>query len=147
MSTQMTLGQKLRSLRMDSHLSQKDLAKFIGISSRQIRRFESGKTLPSQKTLRSYAKTFGVNTIDLLDERFEFGSKQLFQTLRPYVEQHLSVTSKQIYTTGQAILKLKQRSCGGPWGAEQIKRLEDELEEQLIYFRKASADWEQAHYM
>lgn len=147
MKKQMTLGERLRALRMDSHLSQKELGKYLGLSSRQIQRYEKGKVLPGPRTIRAYAKLFGTNTIDLLDQRFEFGSKQLFEKLRPYVEQHLAATSKQIHATGQTILKLKQRACGGPWGAEQIKRLEDELEEQLLYFNKACSDWEQSHYM
>jgi len=147
MSTQIMLGEKLRNLRTDSHLSQTELSNFIGITSRQIRRFEKGETLPGPRVLRSYAKTFGVSTIDLLDQRFEYGSKALFVKLKPYVESHLAALAKQIYATGQVLLKLRQQAAGLDWDRTKIKELERDLEDQLLYYRKVVSDWEEAHYM
>ena len=141
------LSEKLKALRTDAHLSQKDLAKFLGLSGRQVRRYESGTVLPGPRTIRAYAKTFGLNTVDLLDQRFECGSKALFAKLKPYVESHLTALSKQIYSTGQVILKLKQQAGGTPWHSAKIEELEDDLEGQLLYYRKAVSDWETAHYM
>jgi len=145
MAKQQSLGGKLRALRTDSHLSQKDLAGYIGVSSRQIRRYESGKALPGPRAIRACCKLFGVNSIDLLDDRFEFGSKQLFQKLKPYVEAHLSDMSKKIYATGQCILKLKMQDS--LWARNRIEALESEYEDLLRYFSKATSDWEQAHFM
>lgn len=142
-----TLGEKLCALRTDSHLSQTELAGYIGITSRQIRRYEKGEALPGPRVIRSYAKTFGINLVDLMDQRFEVGSKALFQKLKPYVEAHISATAKQVYATGKTLLMLRQQAAGLNWERTRIKQLERDLEDQIRYHRKACEDFEQALYM
>ncbi|MDH4203519.1 MAG: helix-turn-helix transcriptional regulator [Phycisphaerae bacterium] len=146
MKTQ-TLAEKLRCLRTDSHLSQTDLAGYVGITTRQIRRYEKGEALPGPRVLRCYARTFGVSIIDLTDQRFEFGSKALFQKLKPYVESHIAATAKQIYATGKALLMLRQQAAGLNWERTKIQQLERDLEDQLLYYNKVCRDFEEALYL
>jgi len=57
----MEIAQRLKLLRKMLGLSQEDFANKLGKSLRTIQNWESGKTIPNDKTLRLISKTFGVS--------------------------------------------------------------------------------------
>lgn len=64
----MGFGQRLKSLRQERGLSQEDLAKLTGISSRVIGYYESGERFPhTEEALVNIARAFEVSLDFLLD--------------------------------------------------------------------------------
>ena len=62
----MTLGDRLRKLRENKDLKQKEAAVALGVSSVNLNRYETGKHSPDLETLSKLAKFFGVTTDYLL---------------------------------------------------------------------------------
>ena len=62
----MTLGNRLRKLRENKDLKQKEAAVALGISSVNLNRYETGKHSPDLETLSRLARFFGVTTDYLL---------------------------------------------------------------------------------
>src|SRR2546423_5290827 len=64
-----TIGQRLKRLRLDRHMSQRELAA-PGVSYAYISRIEAGKRQPSVKALRRLASKLGVSA-EYLETRSE----------------------------------------------------------------------------
>lgn len=60
-------GKKLRKLRENSKLFQKDISKDLNISTSTIGMYEQGRREPDNSTLKKIANYFGVSTDYLLD--------------------------------------------------------------------------------
>lgn len=61
----MSFGEKLKSLREERGVYQKDLAKYVGVTSTTISYYESGGKKPKMEKLNKIAEYFGV-TVDYL---------------------------------------------------------------------------------
>ena len=61
----MTLGQKIISLRKQKNWKQKDLAEKLGITARQLVRWELDQVHPRPNTIEQLAKVLGVAVEDL----------------------------------------------------------------------------------
>ncbi len=59
-------GQRLKELREEKGLSQRQFAKIIGTSQPNLQRWEKGQFEPDQKTTVAIAEFFGVTTDFLL---------------------------------------------------------------------------------
>ena len=71
------IGERIRALRKQHHISQKELYEATGISSGNLNSMETGKTLPSSNSLIALAKLFQCSTDYIL-----FGSMENTDT--PY---------------------------------------------------------------
>ena len=60
------LGLKIKSLRMERNLTQKQLADMAGVAANTIYSYESGNRYPSYGVLISFARIFHVSTDYLL---------------------------------------------------------------------------------
>ena len=69
------LGEKIKCLRKQKHLSQEVLANYLGISFQAVSKWESGVTMPDVTMIPAIASFFGVST----DELFDFN---LYETER-----------------------------------------------------------------
>ncbi len=56
----MNIGKRLKSIRLQAGLSQRDLAEKVGISARAISKYERGLDSPGSAVLIRLAKAFGV---------------------------------------------------------------------------------------
>ena len=56
-----TINQRIKLLREHLGLSQDEFASQIGLSRKMLSRYEKGKNVPSEKTLRLIEQTFSVN--------------------------------------------------------------------------------------
>lgn len=72
----MTTGQKIKQLRKEKGLTQKDLGKLIGMSYQQIGQYENGKRKPKTETLRKIANALEV-PISELDDSLSFDNMLL----------------------------------------------------------------------
>ena len=61
-------GARLRSLRRDSVLSQRELSRMTGVAYDTISRLETGKQQAQPKTIRTLADTLGVEPHKLMKE-------------------------------------------------------------------------------
>jgi transcriptional regulator with XRE-family HTH domain len=62
-----SFGARLRALREEQGLYQKDLAEKLGLSQKTISNYENNERFPDQKTLRRIADLFNVSIDFLLD--------------------------------------------------------------------------------
>ena len=69
----MFIGERIRELRLENNLLQKELAANIRIASNTLSQFESGKANPSYDVLISIANFFEVSTDYLLGREDDFG--------------------------------------------------------------------------
>ena len=69
----MSVGEKIRELRIEKDLLQRELAAIIHIAANTLSQFESGKANPSYDVLISIADFFEVSTDYLLGREDDFG--------------------------------------------------------------------------
>lgn len=62
----MTIGERIRSIRKDQNLTQKQLGELAGIAEPTIRRYELGKLNPKYETVEKIAAALKVSTGSLL---------------------------------------------------------------------------------
>ena len=70
----MLIGEKIRELRAEKDMLQRELAEKIHIAPNTLSQFESGKANPSYEVLISIADFFEVSTDWLLDRADDFGN-------------------------------------------------------------------------
>lgn len=63
----MPVGDRIRAIRTERGLTQKELGELCGMADSAIRRYESNRGNPTQKTLLKIAKALGVHLRDLAD--------------------------------------------------------------------------------
>jgi transcriptional regulator with XRE-family HTH domain len=62
------LGQRIKQLREERHITQEDLADLMKVESdRQVRKWESGERFPSPTHLVALTKVFKIRVRDLFD--------------------------------------------------------------------------------
>ena len=62
-------GNKLYALRTEKDLTQKELAKILGVSDKAVSKWETGEAMPRLKTLQLIAECFSVSYENLLSEK------------------------------------------------------------------------------
>ena len=72
----MTLGQKIKKLRNDKGLTQKDLADQVHVTFQTVSKWEKDENEPDVSTLREIAKLFGVTVDYLINEDDKEESKE-----------------------------------------------------------------------
>ena len=63
----MKFSEKIKSIRQDKFLSQEDFAKELGVSFSTVNRWETGKTLPTYKAMKSIEDYCVKQEIDFSD--------------------------------------------------------------------------------
>lgn len=69
------MNNRIKALRIESGLTQKELAEKIGSTSKNIWAYENGNANPPYEVLTAYAKYFDVTTDYLLGLEDDFGHK------------------------------------------------------------------------
>lgn len=67
----MSFGERLRLLRKEKGVTQKNLGKVMGITDQAISHYEKGKRFPDTKMIRKLADYFNVSTDYLLGNSYE----------------------------------------------------------------------------
>lgn len=63
----MTVGESIKSVRLEKGFTQKQVADACGMADSAIRKYESGKIVPKLETLRRIAGALGVEWTELVD--------------------------------------------------------------------------------
>ena len=66
----MAIGLKIKCLRKQHNITQKDLAKSLCVTSQAISKWENGKNMPDITVLPMVAKLFGISMDELFDFNF-----------------------------------------------------------------------------
>lgn len=64
----MTTGERIRMVRLENGLTQKQVADACGMADSAIRKYESGKIIPKPDTLQRIAAALGVSIYMILDD-------------------------------------------------------------------------------
>ncbi len=75
----MSIGEKIRELRVEHELLQRELAAKIHIASNTLSQFECGKANPSLEVLSALADVLEVSTDYLLGREDDFGQVTIYQ--------------------------------------------------------------------
>lgn len=75
----MTTGEKIKYLRMQKRLTQKEVASRCGIADSAIRKYESGKVTPKLETIQKIATALNVPFISLLDNDNDIGAALVYK--------------------------------------------------------------------
>lgn len=76
----MTVGDKIKSKRLEKGMTQKRLGELSGIAEPTIRRYEAGKLNPKKETIKKIADGLGVHPSDLIGPEWfdiELGPEKL----------------------------------------------------------------------
>ncbi len=122
------IGQNIKRLRLENHMTQKELADRLFVTAQAVSRWENSEVEPSLKTLAELAKIFGVSTDEILgvaeenDDLFEEKSSEE-QEERAEDE---SFEDKKHYEERPQILALCEK-CNNPiYNVSDIVRFRDE---------------------
>ena len=63
----MTVGERIKTIRKQKGIKQKDLAKTIGLTTSGLQKIEYGEVIPKAQTVHRIAKALDVSDIDLDD--------------------------------------------------------------------------------
>ena len=89
----MTLGQKIKKLRIEKELTQKDLADQVHVTFQTISKWENDENEPDVSTLRELAKLFGCSLDYLLsEEEVEKPRQEIVEAPKEEVKQQGPVT-------------------------------------------------------
>ena len=64
----MTLGQKIKKLRIENNLTQKDISELVNVTFQTVSKWENDENEPDIATLRKLASVFGCSMDYLLSE-------------------------------------------------------------------------------
>ena len=88
----MTLGQKLKKLRMDKDLTQKDLADQLHVSFQTVSKWENDENEPDISTLKELAKLYSCSVDYLINEDEPIEEEDVEEEEQPLVEEQPRVT-------------------------------------------------------
>ena len=63
----MAIGMKIKTLRKQHNITQRDLAKILCVTSQAISKWENGKNMPDISVLPMVARLFGISMDELFD--------------------------------------------------------------------------------
>lgn len=118
----MVLGEKIRELRLEHELLQRELAKNIHIASNTLSQFESGKAKPSYEVLIALADFFEVSVDYLLGREDDFGNvtvqtagAQLTTDEEKLLATYRKLTEKnKMHVSAYAQVRLEEQDGGAP---------------------------------
>lgn len=143
----MTVGERIKAIRKEKGLTQKQVANGCGMADSAIRKYESGLITPKIETLQRIADALGVHILDLLGvteqlgpHRLEFATKD-GSPLSDAIREYQGLDSKQVYDRLSVEEKKQLLTLSGliqptvlSTGAEQLQNessTENEVMEQI----------------
>ena len=120
------LGQKIKQLRLDNDITQKELADFLGVTPKAISFYELGQRMPSPEMILKMANKFNVTTDFLL------GNEEIPSQDGYYLDPEASKMAQELYDNpGMRILFDAARNVSADdlkLAAEIISRMKKEEE-------------------
>lgn len=92
-------GEKIKRIRLEKGLTQKELAKLSNMYESQIRKYENGQANPKIETLQKIATAMDI-PVSLLKSDFDFHIEELEEKIKLYftsVESQIKIENQLIY--------------------------------------------------
>jgi transcriptional regulator with XRE-family HTH domain len=129
----MTIGQKIKQIRKEKGLTQKELAQKLGFTSQNLAQYENGKRLPKTETLKKIANVLEVSIFELDESLFFNTSLDSFAGSPKFDE---SINKNVQYTmeeVDRADLELNNQTNN-----IECKKTQPDDKVMLSYFHKAN---------
>ena len=97
-----TVSEKIKSIRIDNGISQRELAKKLGISNRAVSKWETGKTLPDSSIMLELCGILGITVNELLS-----GEEISMENYNQEMENKLLELVKAKETADKRLLRLE----------------------------------------
>lgn len=94
----MTIGERIKEIRQEKNMTQKELGEKCGLADSAIRRYELGKANPKKETIQKIANALNIDPFSLYS--FEMATKVLEESINAK-EQELFESYNQLNTAGQ----------------------------------------------
>lgn len=99
----------IKKIRMSKNMTQKDLAKAIGVDHTIISKYEKGSVIPPTNRLEKIASVLGVSTNDLLDNN----NQETTNILVEYAEDKSALDNDMLISTNSDLAKRLISYCSG----------------------------------
>ena len=93
----MSIGNKIKQLREERKMTQKDIAEILDVEPGTISKYESGTIEPSIESLKKLSETFNVTIDELLKEdgeKFDISKINILEVLREQKEMCTNMAEK-----------------------------------------------------
>lgn len=118
----MTLGNRLKSLRIDAGLTQEQLAERIGVKKQNISRYENGRVEPNIRTAKRIAEALGVTLEDIASSVSVSDFTKLSSDETQLVEDYRALNKEGREYIRQTMVMAKQSYSGK---SDSVSQLED----------------------
>lgn len=98
-----TIGEKIKTLRKERKLTQKELAHKIGITASTVTKYENGQLEPNIEVLNKIATTFNISVSNLIDDNY---SRKEFSTESEFLNFYELLNSNSKEITDETISEL-----------------------------------------
>ncbi len=89
------LGERLKTLRIENNLTQKDLAEKLYVTAQAVSRWEKNEVEPSITTLTAIAKVFNISVGELLGEEKQQGEAEMVKEIETIKEEIENIKEKE----------------------------------------------------
>lgn len=120
----MTLGEKLKALRVGKHLTQEQLAKLTHMERRNIWGYENGRNNPSLKTLLILSEQLGCSVNYLIDENADLNGDSVIDEA---ADRFISVLKTLDYASAMSLMTKVMVSYSA-WISDQKDALTEDKE-------------------
>ena len=127
----MTIGSKIKELRREKAMSQKNLAEKLGVTSQAISKWETDSSLPEMTMLPDIASIFGIQ----IDDLFEYATKKRYESICKKIEYGRVLTNHEFDSEEAFLLKEAESN---PDNYEAISLLGDLYRHQANCMNKKS---------
>ena len=125
------IGQNIKRLRLENHMTQKELADRLFVTAQAVSRWENSDVEPSLKTVAELAKIFGVSTDEILGvaeekEAFFSAEAEFEKKQEEKTEEQDTSSEEKYYEAPPQILALCEK-CNNPiYNVSDIVRYQEE---------------------
>lgn len=107
----MQLGKKIKQLRLDRGLTQTELGKRIGVSYRQIQKYENGSNHILASRLYDLAKALSINVADFFTDVYADLHETYDEEILKLVKGYNKIKSKRLRRVVYTLVKSFSQSC------------------------------------
>lgn len=101
----MKIGEVIRKHRKERHLTQEELAEYLGVTSSAVNKWENGYSLPDITLLSPIARVFGISTDTLLSYKEELTDIEISRILEGLAEKSRILDYDALFEWGMGILR------------------------------------------
>ena len=116
-----SIGENIKKLREERGLSMNQLAKMIGKSRSAVSQYEQGKVIPRMGAVEDMARVFGVDKMQILDDRADKRAASIADAIMASVElDELAALYRSMTDEGRAQLMIFARGLAATYPKNQV---------------------------